>query len=146
MLTEGATFSSTDVTTDVHLGRWLGEGEIWGTETNLCLVAKHLLSKEEEHLLQVGERNIFVDIKSFNLVEEAVCTIADSFVSIYATRAKDADRRFRSCLHAAYLYATSVSAKDDVLGYILGILLNEEGVLHVACRMVSGKVQFGEHM
>ena len=37
-------------------------------------------------------------------------------------------------------------AQQDVLGYIVGMLADEEGVLHVASRMVGSEVHLGEHM
>ena len=37
-------------------------------------------------------------------------------------------------------------AQQDVLGDIVGMLRDEEGVLHVAGGMVGGKVHLGEHM
>ena len=61
-------------------------------------------------------------------------TIADGFVAIDASWADDADGWLLHLHHTA-LYGTGVGAKDNVR-----MALDEEGVLHVACRMVFGKV------
>ena len=37
-------------------------------------------------------------------------------------------------------------AQKDVLGYIIGVLADEEGVLHVACGVVGGKVELCKHV
>ena len=78
-------------------------------------------------------------------MEEAVGTGRNSFVSIDPSRADYADGRL-VCLHVVSLIIGGVRAKDDVLGHVVGACLNEESVLHVACGMVGGKVQHGEHV
>ena len=67
-------------------------------------------------------------------MEEAVGTGADGLVAIDATRADDADGRLLF-LHHACLHAGGVGTQDDV-----GVCLDEEGVLHIASRMVVGEV------
>ena len=73
-------------------------------------------------------------------MEEAVCAGADGLVAIYATRADDADGRLL-LLHHAALDGAGVGAQ-----YHVGVSLDEEGVLHVACRMVIGEVHGAEHV
>ena len=68
-----------------------------------------------------------------------MCAIADSFVAIHTSWADDADR-WLCMLHYAALHATGVCTKDDIVCYVCFGAFNEEGVLHVACRMVFGKV------
>ena len=100
----------------------------------LGVFAEHLLCEQQKHLLQVGERYVLVYVKTFELVEEAVCTVADSLVTVYTARSDDADWGLARLHHAA-LYATGVCAQDDV-----GVCLDEECVLHVACGMILGEV------
>ena len=79
-------------------------------------------------------------------MEEAVCTGTDGLVAIYSTWAKYTDRRLVS-FHIMSLVARGMAAQKDVLGDIIGIaLLDEEGVLHIAGRMVGCKVKHGEHV
>ena len=92
MFAERATFSAADVTADVHLSTGFCEREVGWTQADFCIGTEHLLGEEKQHLFQVGERNIFVHIQCLHLVEEAVCTIADGFVTVNASRADDADR------------------------------------------------------
>ena len=110
MLTEVTSLTSADVAGDIHLCRWLGEGEVGRTEADLSVRTEHLLCEVKEHLLEVGKRYLLVDVQGFYLMEEAVCTIGDGFIAINATGTDDADGRL--CLqHRARLYGGGVSAK-----------------------------------
>ena len=109
MLTEVTSFTSADVAGDIHLCRWLGEGEVGRTEADLSVRAEHLLSEVKEHLLEVSKRYLLVDVQGFYLMEEAVCTIGNGFIAIDASRTDDSDGRL--CLqHLARLYGGGVSA------------------------------------
>ena len=51
------------------------------------------------------------------------------------------------CLHEMTLITRCVTTKQYILGYIVRIaLLDEKGVLHVACRMVCSKIKFGKYV
>ena len=78
-------------------------------------------------------------------MEEAMGASRDGFVAVDAARADDADGRLVR-LHIVCLVVRGVRAEDDVLRHIVGTGLDEEGVLHVASRMVGGEVQLGEHV
>ena len=142
---ETATLTTAQHARDIHFGTRLGEGEIAGTQADLGIGTKQFLGKVQQHLLQVGKGHILVNIQTFNLVEEAVGAGRDSLVAVNASRADDADGRLVA-FHRSHLYRTGVAAQHDVAGHVLLILLNEEGVLHVAGRMVGGKVQCAEHV
>ena len=118
----------------VHFCTWFCEWEIGRTETNLCVFAKHFFSKEEKHLLEVCKTHFLIYIKSFDLMEEAMCTSRDGFVAINATRADDT-YWWLLLFHHACLYRTGVSAQNDVW-----MRFYKESVLHIACWMVVGKV------
>jgi hypothetical protein len=86
MLAEAATLAATDETRYIHLGTWLGEGEIAGAQAYLCVSAKHFLCKTEQHLFQVGKTNILINVKALYLMEETVCAGSDGFVAIDTPR------------------------------------------------------------
>ena len=145
MLTETTALTATDMTRDIHLCRWLCEWEVTWTETDLCIRTEHLLCEGKHYLLEVGERYVLVDIKTLNLVEEAMCAGSDCLVAVNATRADDADRRLVA-FHRANLYRAGVAAQHDIAGDVLLVLLDEEGVLHVAGRVVGSEVQRTEYV
>ena len=78
---ESTAITCTNVAGDVHFGRRLCEGEIRGTQADLRVGTKHFSCEGEEHLFQVGERHIFVDVQAFHLVEKAVCASRNRFVA-----------------------------------------------------------------
>ena len=73
-------------------------------------------------------------------MEEAVRASRDCLIAVHAARANHADRRLR-VLHHAALYAARMGAQHDV-----GMLLHEERILHVACRVVFGEVHGRKHV
>ena len=74
-------------------------------------------------------------------MEEAVCTSRNSLVTIYTSWAKHANWRF-VCRHIMCLIIRSMATKEHVLRNVHRIAtLNEEGILHITCWMVSSKVQ-----
>ena len=93
MLTEVTALTATDVAGDIHLCRWLREGEVRRAETNLRVGAEHFLSEVQQYLLEVSERYVLVYIESLQLMEEAMCAVGDGLVAIHATWADDADGR-----------------------------------------------------
>ena len=71
---ERTTGTAADITTDIHLGAGLGEGEITRTQTDLGLGTEHLLAEIKQRLAQVSKADVLVDIQSFYLMEETVRT------------------------------------------------------------------------
>ena len=140
MLADIASLASAEVAGDVYFGRRFGEREIGGAHTDPALLAEHLFGKVEDTLLHVCERDIFVDVESFDLMENAVRAVRDSLVAEHAARANYANGRFL-VLHRADLNRTGVRAQQDI-----GVLFDEEGILHVAGRMFGWKVQRRENM
>ena len=90
VLAEATALTTADEARDVHLGTRFCEGEVTGTQADLRVGTEHLLGKRQEHLLQVGERDVLVDVESFHLVEEAVGAGGDGLVAIDAAWADDA--------------------------------------------------------
>ena len=78
-------------------------------------------------------------------MEEAVGAGRDSLITINAARADDADGRLVR-LHVVGLIAGGVGAEQHVLGDVVGVLRDEEGVLHIAGRVVGGEVEHREHV
>ena len=67
-------------------------------------------------------------------------------VAEHAARGDDADRRLVG-LHNANLNARGMSAQQHIRGLVdIGLLADEEGVLHVAGGMVEWEVQGREHV
>ena len=104
------------------------------------LFAEDLLGEVFERLLHVGERNPFVDVEALDLMEDAVGAVGDRLVAEDAARTDHADRR-PLALHRAHLDRRGVRAQQDV-----GILFDEERVLHVACRMFGREIERREDM
>ena len=141
MLADVAALAATDVARDVHLRRSLGEGEIRGTETNLGALAEELLHKVIQGLFQVGKRDVLIDVETLYLMEDAVGAGRDGLVAEHTTRGDDADGRLMG-LHHADLHTRGVGAQQHIRSLVdIGFLADEEGVLHVAGRMVEREVQ-----
>lgn len=73
-------------------------------------------------------------------MEETVCTVADCFVAIYASRTYNADRRLRN-FHHSTLYGRGMCPQ-----HYIGMCLNKKGILHVTSRMVFCEIQSGKDM
>ena len=97
------------MTGNVHFGRRFGKWEIRGAQTYLGVLAEHFLGEEQQHLLQVGEGDVLVNIESFNLMEETVGAGGDGLVSVNPSWADNADRRLLM-FHYACLDRTCVAA------------------------------------
>ena len=78
-------------------------------------------------------------------MEEAVCACRDSLVAVYTTRADNADGRLL-VLHDAALVVGCMRAEQDILSYVVGVLLDEERVLHIASGVIGCEVELGEHV
>ena len=68
-------------------------------------------------------------------MEKAVCPVRYSFVAVNTTRTNDADRGL-GVLHRSCLYRRGVCTKKNI-----GRTLYKECVLHIASRVVFGKIQ-----
>ena len=126
-----------DVAAHVHLGGRLREGEEGRSHADLGLGTEHLAGEQEDGLLEVGEGHVLVDVETLHLVEDAVRAGADGFVAEHAARADHADGRLHP-LHGAHLHAGGVGAEQQRVGMARG---HEEGVLHVARRVVRREVE-----
>lgn len=90
---EVATFATTDVAGDVHFSRWLCEWEVGWTKTDFNVWTEHTLCKVEQCLLHICKRYVLCDVKTFNLMEDAVRAGSDGLVAEYAAWTNHADRR-----------------------------------------------------
>ena len=103
--------------------------------------AKHFFCKIQQHLTQVCKRHIFINIQSLYLVEEAVCTCGNRLIAIYTTRTQHTDWWLLT-QHCTCLYARSVRTKQNIAWFLhTDFLLDKERILHIACRMLWGKIQ-----
>ena len=134
-LADVAALAAAEVARHVDLGRRFGEGKVRRAHADHGLLAEDLLGEVEQRLLHVGERDALVDVESFDLVEDAVRAVRNGLVAEHTARADDADGRFLT-LHRADLDRRGVRAQQDV-----GVLLDEERVLHVARGVFGREVQ-----
>ena len=92
MLAEAATYTTADMAGNVHLSRRLREGEVTGTQTDFRIGTEELTGESQQHLFQVGETHVLIDIETFYLVEEAMGTGCDGLIAIYASGTNNANR------------------------------------------------------
>src|SRR5664280_649787 len=61
-----------DGAADIHFGRGFSEWEIRRPEPDLSFFAVHFPCKKHQSLFEIGKRDVFINIKPFNLVKNAV--------------------------------------------------------------------------
>lgn len=101
------------------------KGEEARTETNLDGRAKHFLAEEFQRPFEVGQTDIFIDDKAFDLVEHGGmgCVIV---IAVHRARADHADGAVgRTGLHGTSLYRRGLGPHEEFIGQI-------ERVLHVS--------------
>ena len=85
-------------------------------------------------------------------MEEAVGTGCDGLIAIDSAWADDADGGCEltvlsmHVLHHTSLDRRGMRTQEDVLGHIIGMLRDEESVLHVTGRMVGSEIHLSEHV
>ena len=118
---------------NVNLYRRLSEWEIGRTQTNLNILAKHLLTEQLQSTFQVSKADVFINNKAFYLVEHGRmrCVIV---AAINSTRANHTDRSIGfHALQGTCLYTRGLSTQQIVVS-------NIEGILHIQRRMIRGKI------
>src|SRR5688572_21236534 len=95
---------------DIHLGAGLSKWKIRRTETDLYIAAIHFFCKKVKRLFQISERNVFINIQSFNLVKETMASCTHRFISVHTAGTNDTDRQF-AFLHFTYLNIACMSTK-----------------------------------
>ncbi len=132
--------AAADQAADIHLGTGFGKWKIRRTETDFHRLAKHFLYEKIKGLLQIGERNVFVHIQSFTLVEKTMRPRADGFIAVYATGTDDPDRRLLRFHHPG-LHAAGMGAQEPVR-----IPMYIKCILHIPRGMVFRQVERREIM
>ena len=85
-------------------------------------------------------------------MEETVSTCSDGLIAVDASRANHADRCGQFSIlgvhvfHHSCLNARGVRTQQNILGHIIGMLADEESILHISGRMVSCKVHLRENV
>ena len=92
VLAEVASLATTYGAGNIHFGAWLSKWEVRRAETHLGISPEHLSNEVIERLLEVGKRDILINIKAFALVEEAVRARRDRLIAVYPPRANDPHR------------------------------------------------------
>ncbi len=131
-----------DVAAHIDLRGGFGEREVGRAHADLGVRAEHLAGEQEDGLLEVREGDVLVDIEALHLVEDAVRAGADGFVAEHAARADHADREGLG-FHRTHLHGGGVGAEQERIQVAGG---HEEGVLHLAGRVVRREVQGLEHV
>src|SRR5216117_585760 len=93
MFANAATLAFAKGTTNIHFGTGFSKWKKRRTETNLYIRAIHFFHKEVKCLFQIGERNIFINIQTLNLMKEAMTSCTYCFIAIYTTGINSADRQ-----------------------------------------------------
>ena len=137
-----AALAMADVAADVHLGGRLGEGEVGGTHADFRLRAEHLAGEQQDGLLEVCEGNVLVHIKTLYLMEDAVGAGRYGLVAEHTAGTDDADGK-ALLLHGANLHRRGVGAQQQRV-HMAGA--HEEGVLHLAGRVIGREVEGLEHV
>ena len=109
------------------------KGKIAGTKAGLTWCLKSLLQNSSIVAKRSAKVTFFVDVEAFDLVEEDVGSGADGLIAVDGAGSDDADGGFVG-LHDAELGVGGVGAEEHVGSDV-------KGVLHVAGRMVGGKVE-----
>ena len=94
VFTDFATCAAANHARYVHFGGWFGKREIRRTETDFGVFSEKLLNKIIKRLLEVGKRNIMVNIKTFDLVENTMSTRRDGLIAKHTTRRNRPDGWF----------------------------------------------------
>src|SRR6218665_369869 len=86
------TGSAADKTGYIHFSAWLCEWKIRRAETNFYILAVHFFHEEIKRLLQICERYVFINIKTFYLVEKAMAARTYGFISVNTPGTYNPDR------------------------------------------------------
>ena len=122
----------------IDLERWLGEGEEVRAEADWRGGAEHFAEEVFESAFEIGEGDVGIDEKAFELVEDGEVGGVDLIAAVSGAGCDDADGR-RGGFHRADLDAGGVSAEE-----FTGIKI--ERVFFVAGGVVGGSVQCIEAM
>ena len=127
-----ATLATAEHAAHVHFCGRFREREEARTEASLDACTKEFVHEHLEHALEVGEANVFVNDKTFALLEHrSVCCIVID--AEHVARSNHAERRLVR-FHVVNLGARCVRAEHDLVVHV-------ERVLHVAARMVRRSVE-----
>ncbi len=130
-----ATGAAAEHAVHIHLDAWLGEGEVGLAEANLPPRAVHLVGEVEQRALEVAEGDIVADGQTLHLIEHHFGARRHIFFAETFARQDDAHRLRRVVAHGVNLAWAGVRAQNDIF------LLCEEGVLHLARRVVGREVE-----
>src|SRR3990172_4007570 len=125
-------------TGNIHVCARFGKREECRPELVLHRASVVLPGERDERPLPLAHGNIPVHIEPLELVEDHVASGADRFIAVDAPGHDDANRGLLS-LHHPNLDRRCMGAQENVLRY-------KKGILHIARRMIGGKIQSGKVM
>jgi hypothetical protein len=82
IFTKGTALAMADVAGYIQLSRRFSKGEVGGAQADFGLFPEHFLAEIVEQLSQIGIGDIFIHIKSFDLMKEAMCPVGNSLVAV----------------------------------------------------------------
>ena len=134
--TESTSFASAFEASHIHLCTWLCKREMMRSEFCLCLFSKQLFCKHFQCSFQICKGNIFIDHKTFNLMEGWRMCCIHFIRTEYSSRCDHTDRQL-ALLHHSRLNRRSLCTQHNVLIHI-------KGILFIFCRMPIRNVEFLE--
>lgn len=123
----------------IDLEAGLGEGEEVRAEADGGAGAEDFAEEELQRAFEVGEGDVFIDVKCLDLVKDAEVGGVDLIAAVGGTGGDDADGQGFHGLHGADLHAGGVGAEELAIGHV-------EGVALVAGGVIGGRVQRVEAM
>ena len=117
----------------VHFRTGLCEGEMMGTETNLCILTEQLLRKNCQCTLQIAHSYVLINYHAFQLMEYRGMGCIHLIGTIYRTGANHTDRQL-ALLHGTHLHGRGLCTQQN-------IPIDIEGILFILCRMVCRNIQ-----
>ena len=133
LLANTATASSAEHAGDVQLRTRFRKRKEAGSEARLNAVAKESPHKVLQRSLQVRQSDVLVNAEHFQLLEHRTVRRIGRIVAINLA-VNDVTHRRRRLFHDADLVRRGVRAQQH-------LVLDEQGVHLVDCRMISGEVQ-----
>ena len=133
MLADPATLATAHDAGEVVLDAGFGEGEEVRAESYFHVWPHDLAGEFRQHALEVGQRDLAVDVEPLDLVEVHAVRRIRSVAPVTTPRTDDSHRR-RLPLHDPNLHRAGLRAQAAAIGQI-------EGILDIARRMLRGRIQ-----
>src|ERR1700722_17012678 len=125
MLALTAALAAAEDAADLHVGGWFGKGEEAGEESGLYIRTEERLHRVVERSLEIGEGNVRVNTKSFDLMKDRGVGGVCGVVAVDLAGDDDADRRSLGD-HGADLHRAGVGAHEQAVAIGAGLLVGDD--------------------